>query len=98
MLGVRSDASADDIARAFRGVAKQTHPDATDDPVAAERFKDVANAYTVLSNRRTRRDYHLVRAGSAAEVRATAPVVVPTQRAPHWTTNRNQTRKPWSLR
>jgi hypothetical protein len=97
MLGVRPDASADEIARAFRGVAKQTHPDANNDPLAAERFKDVSNAYTVLSNRRTRRDYDLIRSGSAAGVQTTAPSVTPVRR-PQWSANRNQVRKPWSRR
>jgi curved DNA-binding protein CbpA len=96
MLGVRSDASGDEIARAFRGVAKQTHPDANDDPQAAERFKDVSNAYAVLSNRRTRRDYDLVRAGSAAEVRS-APTVVPVRQV-RPSPNRNQRVRPWSPR
>lgn len=99
MLGVGPDASADDIARAFRGVAKQTHPDATDDPVAAERFKDLSNAYTVLSNRRTRRDYDLVRAGSAAGApSASASAATPVRRPPQWSASRNQVRKPWSRR
>lgn len=98
MLGVGADASPDDIARAFRGVAKHTHPDATDDPDAAEHFKDLSNAYAVLSNRRTRRDYDLVRAGSAAgaPVQA-APTVAPVRRQ-HWSASRNQARKPWSRR
>src|SRR5262245_50529984 len=65
MLGVSTTASVDDIARAFRTAAKQSHPDATNDPEAAERFKELAVAYTVLSDRRTRRDYDMVRAGIA---------------------------------
>src|SRR2546429_256333 len=66
--GVARDASADDIARAFRPAAKRSHPDATDDPAAAEQFKALAAAYTVLSNRRTRRDYDSVRGDGAADV------------------------------
>lgn len=62
LLGVPIDASADDIARAFRAAAKRSHPDATHDPSAAEQFKELAAAYSVLSNRRTRRDYDSVRA------------------------------------
>jgi hypothetical protein len=61
LLGVTADASADDIARAFRTAAKATHPDATNDPVERERFKELAAAYRVLSDRRTRRDYDEVR-------------------------------------
>ncbi|HTL87712.1 MAG TPA: DnaJ domain-containing protein [Acidimicrobiia bacterium] len=61
LLGVPADASADDIARAFRTAAKVTHPDATSDPVERERFKELATAYRVLADRRTRRDYDEVR-------------------------------------
>ncbi|MFM8236304.1 MAG: J domain-containing protein [Actinomycetota bacterium] len=64
MLGVAVDASADDIARAFRTAAKTAHPDATDDPAAVERFKDLAAAYSVLSDPRTRREYDRVRAAT----------------------------------
>src|SRR5205814_1175124 len=45
-----------------RTAAKRSHPDATDDPSEAEHFKDLAAAYTVLSDRRARRDYDRVRA------------------------------------
>jgi hypothetical protein len=68
LLGVSIDASADDIARAFRAAAKRSHPDTTNDPEATEEFKDLAAAYAVLSNRRTRRDYDSVRADSTATV------------------------------
>ena len=61
LLGVPADASGDDIARAFRTAAKVTHPDATTDPIERERFKELATAYRVLSDRRTRRDYDEVR-------------------------------------
>ncbi len=82
LLGVPPDASPDDIARAFRAAAKQSHPDATSDPEAAEQFKDLAAAYAVLSNRRIRRDYDSVRADSSVPV-VVHPVPEPT--AP-WTT------------
>ena len=72
LLGVEADASADDIARAFRSAAKRSHPDATDDPEEAERFKDLAAAYTVLSDRRSRRDYDRVRAGSEPKLEGAA--------------------------
>jgi curved DNA-binding protein CbpA len=65
LLGVTADASDDDIARAFRTVAKRSHPDATGDPIAAERFKELAAAYAVLSDRGARRDYDRVRAATA---------------------------------
>src|SRR6478752_3109166 len=90
LLGVESGASDDEIARAFRTAAKRSHPDATDDPVAAEQFKDLAAAYTVLSDQRTRRDYDRVRA-AVAEPRAgpqpARPATAVTRRA-HWTRRR----------
>jgi molecular chaperone DnaJ len=50
LLGVGRDASAEDIKRAFRQLARQLHPDTNPDPDAAERFKQVAQAYEVLSD------------------------------------------------
>ncbi len=88
LLGVSIDASGDDIARAFRAAAKRSHPDATNEPDAAEQFKDLAAAYAVLSNRRTRRDYDGVRAGSFG-VAAVQPVPEPVAVKPsRWTRKR----------
>jgi curved DNA-binding protein CbpA len=67
MLGVATDANDDEIARAFRGLAKQLHPDAGVPAEEAERFKEIAAADEVLSNRRTRRDYDAVRAALRSE-------------------------------
>ena len=50
LLGVARDASADEIKRAFRALARQLHPDTNPDPAAAERFKEVAQAYEILSD------------------------------------------------
>ena len=75
-LGVAPGASDDEIAQAFRANAKQLHPDATGDPDATEKFKDLSAAYAVLSNRRTRRDYDRVRAEGARPTRR--PVAVAT--------------------
>lgn len=50
ILGVPRDATADDIKRAYRKLARQYHPDVNDDPGAAEKFKDINNAYEVLSD------------------------------------------------
>jgi DnaJ domain len=88
LLGVPADASGDDIARAFRAAAKRSHPDTTTDPDAVERFKDLAVAYTVLSDRRTRRDYDRVRveAGAPVSTRA-APARTSPARAT-WTRRR----------
>ena len=51
ILGVSRDASADEIKKRFRQLARETHPDANpDDPSAEARFRDVAEAYEVLSD------------------------------------------------
>ena len=66
LLGVSRKASADDIRRAYRGLARKHHPDANpDDPGAEERFKELYQAYEVLSNPEKRRNYdERVRAAS----------------------------------
>ncbi|NIR46516.1 MAG: J domain-containing protein, partial [Gemmatimonadetes bacterium] len=51
MLGVSENADAAEIKKAYRKLAKQYHPDANpDDPRAAERFKEISEAYHVLSD------------------------------------------------
>jgi curved DNA-binding protein len=57
ILGVQRNASQQDIQRAYRKLARQYHPDVNSDPAAAERFKDVSEAYDVLSDPETRSRY-----------------------------------------
>ena len=57
LLGVARDASDDEIKRAFRRLARELHPDVSSEPDAAERFKQVAEAYEVLSDRQRRDTY-----------------------------------------
>lgn len=57
LLEVARDASPDDIKRAYRRLARQLHPDTNPDPEAAERFKQVAQAYEVLSDPEKRQRY-----------------------------------------
>src|SRR4051794_33198260 len=57
LLGIPRDADDAQIKKAFRALARKLHPDVSDDPDAEERFKEVAEAYEVLSNRETRELY-----------------------------------------
>jgi molecular chaperone DnaJ len=60
VLGVGRQASPDDLKRAFRKIAMESHPDRNpDDPVAAARFKEASEAYTVLSDTGRRRSYDM---------------------------------------
>ena len=54
ILGVKRDASQDDIKKAFRKLAQKYHPDAGGDP---EKFKEVSEAYTTLSDEKKRKEY-----------------------------------------
>ncbi|MDX6233024.1 MAG: curved DNA-binding protein [Nocardioidaceae bacterium] len=57
VLGVGRGASADDIQRAYRKLARENHPDVNKDPGAEDRFKEAAEAYDVLSDPDTRKRY-----------------------------------------
>ena len=62
ILGVPETADADTIKKAYRKLAKQNHPDATGgDKKKTERFKDVGDAYTVLSDAKKRGEYDRLR-------------------------------------
>ena len=57
-LGVSKTASADEIKKAYRKLARKHHPDANGgDPVSEERFKEVQQAYDVLSDAEKRKAY-----------------------------------------
>ncbi|HET6894746.1 MAG TPA: DnaJ domain-containing protein, partial [Candidatus Baltobacteraceae bacterium] len=58
VLGVNRTASADDIKRAYRGLARKHHPDVADNKAEAEhRFKEINEAYEVLSDPQKRAQY-----------------------------------------
>ena len=57
LLGVERGAGDPEIKRAFRKLARELHPDVSDAPDAADRFKEIAEAYEVLSNPETRELY-----------------------------------------
>jgi len=68
LLGVPSSATAKEITKAYRKLARELHPDANpDDAKAEERFKEVAAAYDVIGDDTKRKEYDEVRAmGPAA--------------------------------
>lgn len=53
-LGVRQDASAEELKRAYRRLAREYHPDVNPDPEAQEKFKEINTAYEVLSDPKKR--------------------------------------------
>ncbi len=57
VLGIRRDASGEEIKRAYRRLARELHPDVSSDPATEERFKEVAGAYEILSDPEKRARY-----------------------------------------
>ncbi len=57
VLGIARDASNEDVLRAFRKLAKRYHPDVDRSDGAADRFKEINEAYQVLSDQDRRRRY-----------------------------------------
>ncbi len=68
VLGVPDSAGQDEIKKAYRRLAKRYHPDANpNDPAAAERFKEISEAHTVLSDAEKRKQYDRMRKLGAFE-------------------------------
>ena len=57
LLGVSRQATADELKKAYRRLARQLHPDVNDAPDASDRFKEVTTAYEVLSDPQKRAVY-----------------------------------------
>ena len=57
LLGVARDADEQEIKKAFRALARRLHPDVSEEADAELRFREVSEAYEVLSNPETRQLY-----------------------------------------
>jgi len=57
VLGVSKTATDEEIKRSFRKLAKQYHPDVNKDPGAEEKFKEIGEAYAILSDPSKRKQY-----------------------------------------
>ena len=58
-LGVSRGASADEIKKAYRKIARELHPDVNPDPSVQDKFKEVTAAYEVLSDSQKRQNYDM---------------------------------------
>src|SRR2546422_644571 len=68
VLGVAEKATAEDIKKQYRRLAKQHHPDSNkSDPKSAERFKEISEAYQVLGDDKKRKQYDEMRRLGAFE-------------------------------
>ncbi|MCU1472611.1 DnaJ C-terminal domain-containing protein [Amnibacterium sp.] len=75
ILGVDKSVSQPDLKKAYRRLARQFHPDSNSgDTTAESRFKEISEAYSVLSDEEQRREYDQIRAmGSGARFTAAGP-------------------------
>lgn len=73
VLGVSKDVSAADLKKTYRKLARTHHPDSNQGDAAAEaRFKEISEAYSVLSDPEQRKEYDQIRAMGAGGARFTA--------------------------
>lgn len=68
ILGVREDAPEVEIKKAYRRIAKKYHPDANEGSLeAAERFKAASEAYAIIGDEKTRKEYDSRRAAGRTQ-------------------------------
>ena len=73
VLGVGADASQDDVKKAYRKLARKHHPDANAGNAASEKkFKEIGEAFAVLSDPEQRKQYDAVRAMARGGARFTS--------------------------
>ena len=73
VLGVAKDADSTAIKRAYRGLARKYHPDRNpNDAAAAEKFKEIGEAYAVLSDDKERQQYDAIRSMAGGSARFTS--------------------------
>ena len=62
VLGISETATAEEVKKAYRKLARTNHPDANpDDPEAEQKFKEISEAYAILSDPEQRKEYDQVR-------------------------------------
>ena len=57
VLGVEKESTKKDIKKAYRKLAMEYHPDVSEDPEAGEKFKEISEAYAVLSDEEKKTTY-----------------------------------------
>jgi molecular chaperone DnaJ len=73
VLGVSKDVSDSDLKKTYRKLARKYHPDSTQgDPAAEAKFKEISEAYSVLSDKEQRAEYDQIRAMGSGSARFTA--------------------------
>ena len=65
VLGVSPNATEDEIKRAYRKLARETHPDLQGGPDAEAKFKEINEAHDVLKSPETRAEYDMIRSGGS---------------------------------
>ncbi len=74
VLGVSKDVTDAELKKAYRKLARTYHPDSTQgDPQAEAKFKEISEAYSVLSDKEQRQEYDQIRAMGSGSARFQAP-------------------------